>query len=334
MTNKRDKWVALVTQIHQDKYQYHQVEYAGVHTKVSIVCPTHGVFWQTPQAHKKHGCPKCGNESRKLTWVENYGVDHPWKNTKQRQKIAETNIERYGAANPFASPTIQQKIKASHLNTLGVDNPGKSSEVVARRSHTMMERYGVEHFTQSEVARDRIKTTNLLNHSGVHNTQQHIDVDSLELLNTPEWLIEQHHNQQKTLNEISNMVGVDPTTVGNRFRDFGLEVLYFQHSVGERELGNALEQHGITIVRNDRTTIPPYELDIVIPDIQLAIEYNGEYWHTQPKAMQRDINKSVMCENINILLITVWEQHWLDSQQTVLHNILKIIRDRATINTI
>ena len=44
-----------------DKYDYSKVEYKDNHTKVCIVCPIHGEFWQTPSNHitRKSGCPYC-----------------------------------------------------------------------------------------------------------------------------------------------------------------------------------------------------------------------------------------------------------------------------------
>ena len=46
--------------VHGDKYDYSKVEYVNNHTKVCIVCPKHGEFWQTPKAHLNgQGCPKC-----------------------------------------------------------------------------------------------------------------------------------------------------------------------------------------------------------------------------------------------------------------------------------
>ena len=48
-------------EIHGDRYDYSYVEYTGNRNKVSIVCPEHGEFWQTPDKHinAKQGCPKC-----------------------------------------------------------------------------------------------------------------------------------------------------------------------------------------------------------------------------------------------------------------------------------
>ena len=47
---------------HPDLYDYSKVEYVGAHTKIEIVCPVHGSFWQTPDAHKRgQGCPRCSS---------------------------------------------------------------------------------------------------------------------------------------------------------------------------------------------------------------------------------------------------------------------------------
>lgn len=46
--------------VHGDKYDYSKVEYINNKTKVCIICPEHGEFWQTPDAHLRgNGCPLC-----------------------------------------------------------------------------------------------------------------------------------------------------------------------------------------------------------------------------------------------------------------------------------
>ena len=37
--------------IHNNKYDYSKVEYVNSITKVCIICPEHGEFWQTPKIH-------------------------------------------------------------------------------------------------------------------------------------------------------------------------------------------------------------------------------------------------------------------------------------------
>lgn len=50
---------------HGDKYDYSKVEYINAHTKVCIICPIHGEFWQLPCNHiKKCGCEQCYKEEK------------------------------------------------------------------------------------------------------------------------------------------------------------------------------------------------------------------------------------------------------------------------------
>ena len=49
--------------VHGDKYDYSKVEYVDSYTKVCIICPIHGEFWQTPNSHLQgRGCKKCVNK--------------------------------------------------------------------------------------------------------------------------------------------------------------------------------------------------------------------------------------------------------------------------------
>lgn len=55
-----EKFVARAKQKHGDKYDYSKVKYVNNRTKVCIICPEHGEFWQTPNIHLRGAdCPKC-----------------------------------------------------------------------------------------------------------------------------------------------------------------------------------------------------------------------------------------------------------------------------------
>ena len=66
------EFIERAKEIHGNKYDYSKVEYKNSETKVCIICPIHGEFWQTPNAHliAKHKCPKCSHPSTKLTTKE------------------------------------------------------------------------------------------------------------------------------------------------------------------------------------------------------------------------------------------------------------------------
>ena len=50
--------------IHGDKYDYSMAEYVNNRTKICIICPIHGEFWQKPYNHLQgKGCPECSREN-------------------------------------------------------------------------------------------------------------------------------------------------------------------------------------------------------------------------------------------------------------------------------
>ena len=73
MKNKLYNFIEKARKVHGDKYDYSKVEYINNKTKVCIICPIHGEFWQTPSVHinNKSNCPKCsyknGAKSRSTT---------------------------------------------------------------------------------------------------------------------------------------------------------------------------------------------------------------------------------------------------------------------------
>jgi hypothetical protein len=45
---------------HKSRYDYSKVNYINSHKKITIICPTHGEFQQTPEKHKRgYGCREC-----------------------------------------------------------------------------------------------------------------------------------------------------------------------------------------------------------------------------------------------------------------------------------
>lgn len=54
------KFIKKAKEIHNNKYDYSEVNYVTNHDKVTIICPTHGDFLQSPNNHLNGGnCPKC-----------------------------------------------------------------------------------------------------------------------------------------------------------------------------------------------------------------------------------------------------------------------------------
>ena len=55
-----EEFIVKAKNVHGDKYDYSKTKYINTRTKVEIICPKHGEFWQTPHNHIcGDGCPVC-----------------------------------------------------------------------------------------------------------------------------------------------------------------------------------------------------------------------------------------------------------------------------------
>jgi hypothetical protein len=68
-----------------------------------------------------------------------------------------------------------------------------------------------------------------------------------------------------------------------------------------------------TVLSGNRSKIFPFELDMYLPERNLALEYCGLYWHSELQGKLKDYhkNKKDLCEAQGITLITIFEDEWL-----------------------
>ena len=125
-------------------------------------------------------------------------------------------------------------------------------------------------------------------------------------------------------------------TVNNRSRGNGCPKCY--GSKMEENLAKLIKTllpENILIVRNDRQLIKPYELDIFIPTLGLAFEFNGDYWHSNEMIRKRnpqfasskqfDDFKKRECEKQGVKLFFIWEKHWVNNYDKTVERIKRII---------
>jgi len=63
----KEEFIERAKQIHGDRYDYSKINYVNANTKICIICPEHGEFWQRPHDHlEKHGCRKCGKNNSSI----------------------------------------------------------------------------------------------------------------------------------------------------------------------------------------------------------------------------------------------------------------------------
>lgn len=88
-----------------------------------------------------------------------------------------------------------------------------------------------------------------------------------------------------------------------------LEVLEFARSLGVEN-----------IISNDRRIISPLELDILIPENKLAIEYNGLYWHSTARILDKDYHekKRIATVNAGYRFFAIYEDEWRDKKDIIM----------------
>lgn len=105
---------------------------------------------------------------------------------------------------------------------------------------------------------------------------------------------------------------------------YEIEIGEFFKSLGLKE-GIDYIWHARDIIKSDNGN--PAELDFYFPKYKIAVEFNGDLWHSynhQIKAGLRDkearyyhYNKTKQCEDQGIHLIHVWQHEWLQNKERV-----------------
>lgn len=95
-----DEFIKRAKKIHGDKYDYSMTEYIDAHTKVCIICPIHGEFWQTPTCHTdgKTGCPKCSITYKTKETIACMNTNRNYigfENNKEYYDISEIRIKEH-----------------------------------------------------------------------------------------------------------------------------------------------------------------------------------------------------------------------------------------------
>lgn len=81
----------------------------------------------------------------------------------------------------------------------------------------------------------------------------------------------------------------------------------------ETEILEFLHSYNIETKHHDRTILNGYEIDIYIPSLNIAIECDGIYWHSEiagGKNKQYHLNKTLQCNKQNIQLLHIWDWEW------------------------
>lgn len=286
--------------VHGNKYDYSKVEYVNNKTKVCIICPEHGEFWQDPHNHLKgKGCPMCGKEIKK---PHKYTTETFIKKAEETHSIkydySETSYVDMGTKVKIICPEHGEFWQLPFLHINGAMCPMCSSKAngLNKRSNKdiFIERAKEIHGDKYDYSKIRYITAK---HKVLISCPTHG-----EFWQTPD----------------KHLQGCGCPNCTQPYSKNEIEICNFVKSIVGEE----------NVVEHDRILLKGKELDIYIPTLKLAIEYNGLYWHSKDKNYH--ISKTNECKKIGIRLIQIFEDEYLQHKDIVLSKLQHLIGGYVT----
>lgn len=88
----------------------------------------------------------------------------------------------------------------------------------------------------------------------------------------------------------------------------------------------------VAVISNDRTVLNGREIDCYIPELNVGIEYNGLYWHSERRSghAPTDHNwKTKLAYTKGVRLITIFEDEWINKREIVESRIRHILKSSS-----
>jgi hypothetical protein len=290
----KDKWDAFVAS-YQGPYDFSKSVYAGMNRKLWFTCPKHGQM-SSDAKNMMNGksCLKCSVESRagarRMTqkqmlakFKKSHGDKYEYKNAKYAGQRIPVEILCHRHG------SFMQRV-GDHLKGAGCPKCFDEDRRGSAQRDT----------AESFIQKMDVLFPNMFTFNGEYkNSQTYIDLTCIK------------HNEtfQTKPNYILN--GANPCTKCNHMK-----------SAPEDAIAKYLSIF-TTVEQRNRTIIGPKEIDIYLPEHNLAVEFCGMYWHShgdrdeEKKNKLRHAEKHRLCAEKGVRLITLYETEWSERQATV-----------------
>ena len=108
---------------------------------------------------------------------------------------------------------------------------------------------------------------------------------------------------------------------------FNLNLVKNNKSSYENEIKCWLESNAIEAQFNNRSIISPKEVDIFIKKYNLAIEFNGLYWHSELNGKDKHYhaNKTKLAKDKSVRLVHIFEDEWVNKKEVCLDILSRIL---------
>lgn len=354
-----EEYIKRCQEIHGEKYDYSLTKYSGVFAKVDIICSEHGRFTQTARDHSRgKGCTKCNGgvsydtvEFVKKT-KETHGNRYDYSKVDYINKDIPVviicsihgefqqrpGVHMLGGGCPQCASNSKvseeefiNRSKEIHndfydYSKVKLKNTSKPIEIICPKHGEFFQipsvhhkghgcpKCAVEHVsTKFTYSFDWFEKKALKVHDGRYSYVK----DSYTNTNGKVIIICPKHG------EFTQRVD------GHLYAKYGCPSCSHIRSRSENEMVDYLSSiYNGEIQQGNRGIISPYELDIVIPEKRLAIEYCGLRWHGEVfgnKGKKYHLKKLNAANEAGYRLITIFEDEWKNKQHIVKYLLSGII---------
>ena len=166
----------------------------------------------------------------------------------------------------------------------------------ALRKQTMYDRYGDTNTTR------------------IINPREKWQIDATESKEKLSEII--NSNPDITVTDLAKLLDITEPSLIKVLKKYELTSIIKEYngvSYIEMSVRNFIESLGCEVVSNNRSILNGQELDIYIPELNIAIEFNGNYWHNSKfRDKKYHQNKTLACAKKGIRLIHIFEYEWRD----------------------
>lgn len=273
--------------IHNNKYDYSNTIYLSSNDVVTIICPKHGKFEKLAKKHLLgQGCQQCSLENKKDNleiFIEKANAVHSHKYDYSESTYVRSKDQITIKCNIHGKFTLRT---SDHLQGIGCPQCKLNTNI--------------EHIKNNFIEKSNI----------IHNNKY--NYDNVNYIN---------NNTKVTI--VCPTHGDFEQTPSNHLQGKGCSKCVINISKQELEICEYLDLLNIQYIQSYRPKfLNGQELDIFIPDYNLAIEYNGTHYHHSSstslikffqctsKPKDYHFNKWLSCRENGIVLLSIYDFYW------------------------
>ena len=284
--------------IHDYKYDLSEFVYVNNKTKSLIKCPEHGYFKQNINNHLslKQGCPECKKNNLKVRNLKSVEVfkKELFEKFNDKFKFNEGDFKGYSSKCKF----VCEQHGSFYITPYNLLNSSYGCGFCARELQNTNVSNNTEFIEKSNIVHENVYDYSLVDYV---NNRQKVTI-----------ICPKHGKFQQV--PMNHLTGSGCQKCSNNLT-----------SKAEIEVYEFLKEH-VECDNSNRVILNGKELDIYIPKLNIAVEFNGLYWHSDLfKDKNFHTGKTELCESKNIQLIHIFEDEWIFKKEIVKSRLLNLI---------